>query len=428
MGRLIPPLPTRRLRALRILAAKKLPPVRMTWLAGAMGWDIDDIREMSAPSGSTKTWIDRLLSTGAMAPEYACHLADALEAKEPGFVGVLFQLPYPVVLPPGWHEFPTSPDSVRADVKFELAELSMDNFGRWTLDPNWESQTSVLRKGRVISQGFAIFPVWGKRQGAHERYVANLDQAHRDPVIVSQRDSWIDNRPITMTGYEANFGVRLRKEVGHLLSRFLPAYALACRSEAPVQRWVYGCVPMLVPGRIIDVLAKPLATHWFEMPREGVPSPVPLVDLRTALRAPNRDFGPFELQLMAMERLRRDGEVALALIGTAALLEWFLNTAEKRTGKAAKTMAELLKSGDLAFLPEPLLALADDIRRARNALVHGPPPARSASHLPNEHSGREQADAGMATASTVRLYIEGAFEIFRTANLHASKSIGRPAS
>jgi len=174
---------------------------------------------------------------------------------------------------------------------------------------------------------------------------------------------------------------------------------------------------MLSPGRVTKVgSAFPLLNHFLPQGRiEELPG-VRSADLQLALRGPPRELGRFEAQLFAMDRLRRQGEVALSVVGTAALLEWLLaNRMGAKRGKA--TLSHLLKDAELHALPAELLALADEIRKTRNGLVHGAPPKRRLARRVGEFtlSGREMGDDQLEP-ERARLFIEGVFEIFRLLN------------
>lgn len=384
-----------------------------------MTWDFDEILELNPRSdGQARSPVERLLDVGAASPQVLCRLADEMERRGPEFVAVLFQLPFPVLLDKRWERLPTSPSSLSADVSFTGMLLHVDDFGRFKLLTPPEDVREDETDDIEITQGVAVFHVWGIRQRIHQRYLSVIEQGRPNEIIASQKESWIQNRPITAEGYEENFSSRLRMEVGSMLARFLPAYSILSRSEAPTPHKIYGFAAMLSPGRISKVgSAFPLAKHFLTPKSDGMHKPVASSDLQLALKAAPRELGRFEAQLFAMERLRREDEVALSVVGTAALLEWLLaSRLGKKRGNA--TLSNLLKSPELEFLSPELLALADEVRSRRNGLVHGAPPKRKLSRQVGDLtvSGREMSGDDSLGPDTARRFIEGVFDIFRLLN------------
>ena len=383
-----------------------------------MSWDFEEILELNpATLGQSRSPIERLLAVGAASPELLCFVADEMESRGPNHVAVLFQLPFPVTLERQWERLPTSPDSLFADVSFQRMCLHVDDFGRLNLRGSGFGAEDEEGENVPMAQGLAVFQVWGKRQLIHPRYLAAVERGRPADVVAPQNESWVQNRPMTAEGYEENFSTRLRIEVSSMLARFLPAYSLLSRTEATIPHRVYGFATMLSPGRVTKVgSAFPLLNHFLPQGRiEELPR-VRSADLQLALRGAPRELGRFEAQLFAMDRLRREGEVALSVVGTAALLEWLLaNRMGAKRGKA--TLNHLLKDAELHILPPELLALADEVRRTRNGLVHGAPPKRRLARRVGEFtsSGREMGDDQLAP-DRARQFIEGVFEIFRLLN------------
>ena len=387
-----------------------------------MAWDFDEITELHARApGQALSSVERLLEVGAASPDVLCELSDALEERGGGYVGALFQLPFEVALEGDWQSLPTSRDTLTADVRLQAMRLHLDDFGRFSLQAATETDRQLEPGSHLITQGMAVFQVWGKRARPHSRYLTLLDQGRKDAVLIDQRESWIQNRPMTVQDYEHNFARRLRQEVGVMLANLLPTYSLLSRSETPVPDRVYGFVPMLAPGRIGFIgsatpVAKALLTG---RPSAGI-APVAQQELTIALRRAHRRIGRFETQLLAMERLRREGETALAVVGTAALLEWLLGSLFPAKRKQELKLHALIRAPELSFIPPHLLELADAARDARNKIVHGAPPTRqNPTRSAGTHGvGRELGLDPRMSSGEARKLIEGAFEIFRSVNLH----------
>lgn len=384
-----------------------------------MSWDFEEILELNprAPD-QTRSPIERLLDVGAASPSILCFAAEALDARGGDHVAVLFQLPFSVTVEDEWIRLPTSPDSGFADVALRRMCLNVDDFGRTKLLDVASSGEAAGAEGIPICQGLAVFRVWGKRQRFHPRYVAAVERNRRDEIVVPQRDSWVDNRPMTAAGYAESLSTRLRREVSDMLARFLPAYSLLSRTEAPTPHRIYGFATMLSPGRLSKVgSAIPLIKHFLPQGDAGVDRPVAWPELQSTLRGPPRELGRFEAQLFAMDRLRREGETALSIVGTAALLEWLL-VSHLGLPRGKDSLNDILKGPARDVLPQHLVDVAEEVRTTRNRLVHGAPPLRRMARRIGELSlaGREMGGDERFAPDQSRAFIEGAFEIFRVLN------------
>jgi hypothetical protein len=144
--------------------------------------------------------------------------------------------------------------------------------------------------------------------------------------------------------------------------------------------------------------------------------------LLSAMQTRYREFGPFEAQLFALERLRADGEVALALIGTLSLLEWVLNSFIGNGGGKERNLASSIRDERITFFSDPQKDLIDTARRARNAAVHGEPPSRNSLVAGGSAAGREVEGLSTKISSLeVRQIIELVFMAYRETNLAARK-------
>lgn len=387
-----------------------------------MGWTFEDIVEANPRSQSqARSPVERLVEIGAGSPNSLCSLADAVERQGDAFVGVTFQLPFRVGLESSWEQLPSSGDSKFADVRFLPAFLQIDDFGRYRLfeegTQSFDGEAGLV----TVTQVLALFRVWGKRERIHPRYLSALEHGRPDTIVAPQSESWIQNRPITAQAYAQDFTRRLRRETAVMLSRFLPAYSVLSRSEAPTPHRIYGFATMLAAGRVTDIgSAIPLAQHFLTDRISHVTKAVSSADLQAALRH-HRQLSRFEAQLFAMDRLSREGEVALSVIGVAALLEWLLGQRlGKKPGKSK--LFELIGAPELSCVPPSLLRMADEIRLTRNALVHGAPPNRNLSRAVGDQTvaGRELGELQPVNPAQARAYVEGVFEIYRALNQHDS--------
>jgi hypothetical protein len=289
-----------------------------------MAWSPADILESNpAESGQLKSPLNQLLDVAGANLVILSDVANELERRQAHVIG-LFQLPYHIHVEPSWHRVLTLEDGLYAECKFIPCLVETDNFRTFRLFP------SAIDKGTAIAQVtqvMAAIPVWGRRALFHERYMHHAARGGSDTVIVPQRDSWVDNRPLFFGDYETNFASRVIREFVAALRNFLPAYSIKALRHAPIPPLLYSYHAMLAPGRVVyagqnvSVLGALMASQK----ELDASTPISAADLSSAMQTRYRSFSNFELQLFALERLRRDGEVSLALIGGPSLLEWLLN-------------------------------------------------------------------------------------------------------
>lgn len=245
-------------------------------------------------------------------------------------------------------------------------------------------------------------------------------------MIVPQEDSWIDNRPLYRREYETNFASRLIRELASGLRVVLPAYSVKALQEAPLPKLLYSYHTMIAPGHLVYAGDNVSILRALMESREDV-EPIDLVSgagLALAMRTRYREFSRFELQLFALERMRREGEVTLALIGCLSLVEWLLNLYLVSKGSRKTKLFDALRHPAIDFLSHTEIEILDRARQARNLAVHEKPPARQ-SLLTTNFSGRELGGISVAlTAAEVRTIMEIIFKTFREINLRGISTIG----
>jgi hypothetical protein len=320
----------------------------------------------------------------------------------------------------GWHRVSTGTAELTAELRAEVCRLTISTDDEFRLVRSEESGVA----GPFVTQCVALFPVWGIRGRYHERYLTHVGSVHGgNPVVVPQRDSWVDNRPLTLRDYEHDMAQRLLKEVLPILRCFLPAYSIASLSEAPVPGRVYAYMAMTAPGRI---LFAGTSISTLQPLLQGLGSrPAALAigsdALAKAMRTRYRDFLPFETQLFALERLRLRGETALALIGSLSLLEWLLNGRLQDLGLREANLAGALRRPEINFFTTEEEEFLHRARRARNDIVHGAPPPRQSLTAGGAEAGRETGGmTSTLSAEDVRNLIELVFKAFRQINVRRS--------
>ncbi len=371
-------------------------------------------------TGKNTVRLHRLLSIGASWSELIDEIAELLETTDTPHVVSFFQLPYPLHLSREWHRVRGSQGDANLYLYLQprLVKIAMDEFARPSIR---ELTVNEEVDGTTITQIIALIPLWGPRLRFYPDYLRCVyegDLTHR--IVVSKKYSWLpDGSAISSSVYEHDLSRRLYRLVESGLRFLLPSYSVSSLLEAQLPAVLNNFFTMPAPGRVI--FNHPPLPVWSTLLHKIPSGPVTTVTsskLQTALKSGLRELGKFEHQLFAMNRLRLDGEKALALIGTLSLLEWFLNAHFPGPSKRQDSVRVLLRAGRLDFLPESYRELLDEAGLLRNGLVHGAPPNRYNLGSAHESAGREQEYQGnIISSEKVEEVIRTALEVFRIGNL-----------
>lgn len=382
-----------------------------------MHWTAEDVVDANpTPRRPSRSVIERLVETGQIDLEFAAGIAAEIEGRPQHHVAAFFQLPYGIHVEPGWHRIDTLEEGLYADFSFTPMQIVFGDGDLVSLQPLVQGTKS---KWPIVTQVVALFPVWGRRARFHAKYLHHVEQQTKDkPIIIPQSESWIDNRPIFLGDYETNLAKRLIREIQAALRTFLPAYSITALTEAPVPDWLYAYYAMPAPGRIIPSgqavsVVRALAQRSVRTSVE----PQSYALIAQAMTTKFRLFGPFEAQLFAMERLRCDGEVALALIGGISLLEWVLKAIASRSGPQRRdNLAEVMRHASIDFFASDQRELVRRARVARNALVHEEPRPRRSLTTAGAVAIPSPPLAEGCTTEDVHALLQLAFLAFREAN------------
>lgn len=387
-------------------------------------WSEEAILEANGEQDpATTTKLMRIKNQAGPCLDYLAHIADEIESRSTNHVAAFFQLPYPVRVEAGWYRLPTIEANVFADVRFDLFELTYANDGGISLV---RAVPDGPHQGPLITQVCALFPVWGARSNYYEKY---QDLLYREgswkQVVIPLSSSWIGfrsefgNRPATVSMFETNFAGKLLQMANALLRDFLPSYSVISLSETPIPEKILGFCSMLSPGRIVFAgdyvpVYRAMLNAIIERQNSTVCS---RANVESALRVRYRRLSQFELQILAMERIRRRGEPALALIGTYSLLEWLIETHFDKRGIAIKNLKTALRNQNADFINGEEFDLFEAAAQLRNRAVHEAPPVRHSIDVSSARGGQEMAigEAGQE-ADTVTRFISLVFEIYRRLN------------
>jgi hypothetical protein len=355
-------------------------------------WGLEEFEEYSAKKR------DFLVSIGAASDALLTEAARKLESKATPHFAYFFQLPYPIYIDNGPHFIATAEKGIVAEVSIFNIALGIDARARITAAEAFEDRSDV--NGVLSVAQFVVqIPVWGPRLQYFEKYrQAFFGPKPRNDVIVPKEAGWITGpaKPMTTADFEFSLCNRLKREAHFLLSRLLPTYSILALRESPMPKDISAFFVMPLPGYIrFNGLPETVIRNAFPPLHAQHTSAVSSHELIAALQIPDRLISRFEQQLLAMERICRDGEPALALIGTLSLCEWFVNTyflvARSESGRQPGFSFLLKKTDALSFLNDDERQTFATAIETRNNLVHGAPPTREPLSFGYRESAGRQA-------------------------------------
>lgn len=104
-----------------------------------------------------------------------------------------------------------------------------------------------------------------------------------------------------------------------------------------------------------------------------------------------------------------------------SLLEWLLNGRLQDLGLREANLAGALRRPEIDFFSADEEEFLHRVRRARNDIVHGAPPARQSLTAGGSEAGREtEGMKSTISAQDVRTLIELVFKAFRQINVSRS--------
>lgn len=390
-------------------------------------WDIADIED------ANPRVLPHLRSIGAAHDAFICEAAAEIEARDHPHVAVFFQLPYALRVEDGWLSLKTLEKGVSADVKLALLKLEISDRGKILIQPISRSEIAGI-PGPVVTQVMAIVPLWGGHTRFYEKYAACYDGVVlKDEIVASVEDNWIVGHRLTATKasvYESNIARKMLGEMKVMLRRLLPAYSLATMREAPQPSELGNFFVMTLPGRLTLFRPPiPVASELLNRSRSEQIGEVSKSQLIPLMAGSPRDLSKFEQQLLAMDRLCREGEPKLALVGILSLVEWFSATHchydRSKVTREQPSLSWLLRKTDaLAFLDGSERDFLNAAIAKRDRFVHGAPPTReSVTDGVARSPGRESDDLTAEGAVDVKALIVCAFRIFREVNSRKSSIV-----
>lgn len=390
-------------------------------------WSSEDVLDLNGPQpGQSRSKLARVIDQGGILPEALAIASNEVEQRVPNHVAAFFQLPFPVDIDDDWITVPgTASYAGRVQLRFLPCKLEFDDFSKISLR---RIERAEKTHGAFISQGILLVPVWGVRANHHDRYLEHADSDDgQNPIIVPQKLSWIENRPIFKGPYAHNFANRLIREVKAALSHFIPAYGIVSLSTSFVPEEVMGFCAMISPGRVtfagdFVTCVKGILNRHVQLEQS---EPASTKRIEEVVRFGPRVPSDFENQVLAIERLRRSGETALTLVAGCSLLEWLIKQHIAQRGiKPPQNFAQLLDHEAMDLASGDEISFLHLIRKARNAIAHEAIPERHSHSAIGPYAGKEIEGVKTSISQMeARKFLLLVFELFRRHNLRSSRGV-----
>jgi hypothetical protein len=348
-------------------------------------WTFDEIQRMNPPGpGQKDSILSYILRLNAATPELLCYAADALEKLGPPYICCFAQLPFPIFAESGSYSVKADTETVVSQLEFHFVQATVDNHGQSQLSSSPKQREGNQSPMALATQVLGFIPLWGRRTLYYENYLAclcgeGLRNQVINPALQDGRGFGYKGTVVTSQSFEAELPRKMLDEFPIALRRFLSAYSLLALDDIAVSGPLYGYFLMAAPGRVV----------YKEPPHPVVRG---LLNLRSyarlverlkivdALKISHREADGFIHQIQAMNRLARDGEPELAIIGAVSAIEWQINRfvpPPRTRHESSHSLRKALAMPPIKSLPEDLKDSLLEIADIRNALVHGKPPVRA---------------------------------------------------
>ncbi len=380
-------------------------------------WDFEDIESRNPRI------LPRMLSTFSIERLIVREMASEMESWSDPNVLCFFQLPYPIALEPQWHRVKIFDDGSHARVQTRLQTIGFDENGQITHTPvDFSVAKNSDRHQFLITQCLVSIPLWGRRAQYYDQYCKCVtDTGLDDRIVIPRERSWILDRAMRASDYEVNAARRMIALIFVTLRQLLPAYSIISLCEAPMPARLAGLYVMTAPGWLTfasppESIVRSLSPRHFPLPDTIVSH----TTITNALKLQFRELAHFETQLLAMNRLRADGESVLALIGALSLAEWLVNSTfvelNTKSNKSKSLGYILYKTSLLSEVPISERDTLIEAVATRNRFVHGAPPMRASLVVHGDFAGREDYSRHEELPALAEKTIKAVFVVYRMIN------------
>lgn len=401
-------------------------------------WTYDEISDMNPPQPGQKTSVfNRLITSGATWPELLTDSANKLSDLGPPHISCFTQLPYPVVMDNSHITLSADRKGIYVDFDFRpIAVKFFDNYSMQirTIETTDENKSNYDDHHAICTQVVAYVSLWGKWADDYHNYLTCLHPNGLDDKVISMHSTkWQQpqtiyaNSSVTAHTFEVEVAERLQKEVKTALRRFLRHYSIAAFQACVLPSILPNYHVMIAPGRIAtseppsSIL--PLLLNDVNKPFMGQVSQERVQQL---INFGLLEIGDFIHRLIRMDKLARDGEIGLALIGAVTAIEMYMNSFIDIDTNYSKSLDKALRHNKFKSLPAELKVILDDARSKRNAITHGTPMQRRQvrKDRPLKELGcQDNHNVSSVNIDYVRSVIEAGLMLYREMNTQSRLSV-----
>jgi hypothetical protein len=369
-------------------------------------WLFEDIEAMNpAEPHQNNSFLHHVLHIGAATEKMLCKASFLLEQRGTPHVIGFAQLPFLVKCGSSFFQVRGRSEGVVVDLSFTPTPLAISQTGQLThcSSPTFDANPKSVSGDIWYTQVTAVIRLWGTRTNLHKAYLDCVSSTGLRNNVIGRVEGWMDIPeahlsfpkrrfpPLTAQAFQAEVARYIHTEIHSSIRKFIRAYCVANLEELPDVANLYGYYVMVAPGRLACASPPiPIAAGLYARSCEAEAVEVGGDLITSLLKNTTTALGDRVIgQLMAMNRLLKQGESELALIGCVTAIEWFLNdglgmkvqpsTPTPGRRRKSSSISTCLRSGALDFLDKDIQTSLMELSLARNAIVHGPPPARSPS-------------------------------------------------
>jgi hypothetical protein len=368
-------------------------------------WTLEDLEAINPREcNQERSFLTTTIEIGAATPELLCRAAEILEERGPPYLIAFAQLPFPLDCGSEFFRVSGKRDGMVIDLNLIATPLTFSHIGQ-PEHVQVESLNSAGKYGPVmwITQVLAVLPLWGARTKYYEAYLDCLTPNGLRDRAIGRIENWMvleevkmqepirRHAPLTAQMFQSDVAHRVYKEIAHAIQSFLQAYSVVQLEELNPVDQLYGYFLMIAPGRLACAMRPVPVTYGFcrsdvTFKPRGSSSRRIMSILGSNVSLEDRMLK----QLMAMNRLLKQGEPELALVGCVTAIEWFLNEKLRNTiknvqlGGRSLSIQNFLDFKAISFLPLEMRSRLREVSRTRNRIVHGPPPLRKRANS-SEH-------------------------------------------
>jgi hypothetical protein len=328
--------------------------------------------------GQRKSRLQHLNEIGATKEEWLIEAVDHLESVDGPYVAAFFQFPGAILVENAMLKLPAKTSGVK--VQFVLHPFLLDVIPHGQL----QITTSFDAANPNATQVMGYTSLWGRRAECYHRYTGCFNAGGMKNGIVMYSHEHGGGRTLLARDFEIDICKRLEDEFRYAIRRLLKSYATLVRAMHPETDVLYNFFMMTHPARLAyHSVPVPLLSYFLRAKSVLPTTPVEARRIERGVEFTYRRFSRFELQIFELNRLSREGNHALALVGALSLIEWVLKLVAPVRDKRLR-LSELVDKLTKHGLSNSVSASLTELRKIRNEAAHLGEHAKLGNKRPHE--------------------------------------------